>query len=978
MRRILLPEDEVTFKIVDIFSELNEKRTEFMRVNLNSFFGDSYLAEVRKNLSEGSVSPASNPRHTEATGKYFAENVQPPFTPKVRGTSLYSLPNPLHSFLARTNTCPLLKKVGSTIDLILGYCPISGSLFFPLLHDQLSVLERFLSTSTSRIVMSEAVEKVLQSLVSLKYVFIRLHDTEVRDTMNKTVSHRNSPRRYFREDKQGLPQSRGEPVNTNKYAPLTSVFSMRDRNLNPSRSVKTQSERNAKKISSSNLNLFFNKKNSLLFRNKDTFAFFLKVVGELQIRARKNMFFQPFLELFILDNDFEVVSSRFARGIFEEVIVLGAKVKASMEESGLFEEDAESYRPDFDRAKVCEFSLLEQKMFLDAKYILDYYKNQLLFCKLMIVERKLNDKSDPPSNEKKMLARKINMVISKFCELFDHQHGVLGAYVNSQIDLMSKLSKNNRFKAVKDVPSLAFNMNLLFNLFHSVFEVLALGFGIKFKYSDFMNETNVNHYIRMCYLNFVKIYSYISNAEIIKINQKVVRKLNEEKYFGLSKSKAPQAEELRSPPKLDTAHRKNSFPVILSKIYLRVVINIALCRNEAIKNIFFQFRVMEFFYKEIDLEFEISQIKERFIKIRNDVKDNISATNSPKKEFATRTIHEVDTPKSGVDESKRSRKDPHPLLGPQPGLPIGGFKLNLGTLPPRNNLKDPGQNQNQSFDKKIDPVASEKPQQKPETPQPATPGLQSLKLNLDRLAPKASGVPAVAPNAFNLDFSKIQNKQKPAIETPGSRAPSSQQPSSKPAEKKPQNFSEDSSMRSEEPPVQPPVQVVPGLGFKGIGKLNLGGVERGTKVDPPAFLPSGDDRSSSDSSEVHIDYDPRLCTPQKPALPGLRLPAPQPADRDSVLDRLQDDSSDELLEEPARPEPVAPGSRLPLPAFSPLQARQDKKSHLPYQQASDSSNSDIEQDPPAPAPPAQSGKQPLVPKIALLDQRPMMPKGTRL
>ena len=68
----------------------------------------------------------------------------------------------------------------------------------------------------------------------------------------------------------------------------------------------------------------------------------------------------------------------------------------------------------------------------------------------------------------------------------------------------------------------------MFNLFHSVFDLLASSFSIKFKYSDFLQESIVITYIRMCYFNFVKIYSHISNNEIVRINKKVVEKLNEE------------------------------------------------------------------------------------------------------------------------------------------------------------------------------------------------------------------------------------------------------------------------------------------------------------------------------------------------------------------------------------------------------------------------------------------------------------------
>lgn len=131
----------------------------------------------------------------------------------------------------------------------------------------------------------------------------------------------------------------------------------------------THSDRNSKKLSVANLNQYFNKRQSLVFRNKETFGLFLKCISELQLRARSAIVVQSFLELFILDSHFEGIYMSFAKGIFEEIIGLVADVRLQVEQSGLLDEDSEQFKPEFDRKRVRAFTANEQKLFLYAKYV---------------------------------------------------------------------------------------------------------------------------------------------------------------------------------------------------------------------------------------------------------------------------------------------------------------------------------------------------------------------------------------------------------------------------------------------------------------------------------------------------------------------------------------------------------------------------------------------------------------------------------
>ena len=83
--KILLPEDEVIFKIVEYYSFMNEKRTEFMRMNINDFFAESFIAEIRK-MNSSPRSQNNQRSDSPVTLRNFTENQESLFVPKLKGT----------------------------------------------------------------------------------------------------------------------------------------------------------------------------------------------------------------------------------------------------------------------------------------------------------------------------------------------------------------------------------------------------------------------------------------------------------------------------------------------------------------------------------------------------------------------------------------------------------------------------------------------------------------------------------------------------------------------------------------------------------------------------------------------------------------------------------------------------------------------------------------------------------------------------
>lgn len=404
-----------------------------------------------------------------------------------------------------------------------------------------------------------------------------------------------------------------------------------------------------------------------------------------------------------------------------------------------------------------------------------------------------------------------------------------------------------------------------------MFELLANALSVKFKHADFMGETMASYYIRLCYFNFVKIYSYISNSEIVKINQKVVKRLNDRTLprdsahlvvdidpFGVHGSSQKGFKKQVKIQQEVGGRKKHSFPILLSKLYLKVVLNVALNRNEAAKSIFYQFRIMEFFYKEIDLEFEINQIKERFHKVRNNAKERVSRAASPKKAFEERS-EESDNDSNEINIYRQSSKARKKDINSSPVKETGYVpKLNFNNLTSGDNpLKISSKNTHES------PMPSQSKTSgldfvdRGALPGAAKFGGLKLNINLPKLGQKVKDPnepvkPSVlaGPGKFNLDFSKLAPKVNPGAGE----------------EKKPmgQPMIPALSLGNSEPQVQKPTLGIPALGgaglggkptLGGIGKLNLANIERGTPVEVPDLPASYIDDSSDSSTSVQINFE---------------------------------------------------------------------------------------------------------------------------
>jgi len=130
-------------------------------------------------------------------------------------------------------------------------------------------------------------------------------------------------------------------------------------------------------------------------------------------------------------------------------------------------------------------------------------------------------------------------------------------------------------------------------------------FSFPARFSCFLTDEISTFYIRFSYINFVKLYSHSSNSELNEINKKIVEIGNR------VKSKVGQEnlnENFENEFNRRTSKSNNelkTYQIHLSKQYVKVLLSISKNRNDDIKHKFYQYRILEFFTREIDLEFDV-------------------------------------------------------------------------------------------------------------------------------------------------------------------------------------------------------------------------------------------------------------------------------------------------------------------------------------------------------------------------------------
>ena len=353
---------------------------------------------------------------------------------------------------------------------------------------------------------------------------------------------------------------------------------------------------------STNINIHF----PLVLKYKDFFGIYLQILARIILKAKKIDVYNLMNKLFVSSDLFNELVRLYTNNIFNDMfqIILEENKSPGMPTDKKDMQDDSSY---FLNNKISKKNVLT---FINCQRVLFYYKVVCIMCKNIIEKEKLQKVNKEKTEQKKEWKSIIRKILSNMLYLIRPSNGLLVKYLNAATDINSSLISHTE----EESPSFI----VKYNLMKEIYQFICIIFSFDDGFSCFLSEDISSFYIRYSYINFVKLYSYSSNHELNEINLK----LNEIK----TKMNSREQETTMKKNLEDIMNKKNSgreskdlmanqkkFKNTLMKLYVKCLFSLANNRTDDIKRKFYQYRVVEFLTREIDLEYEVFKKKKNFL-----------------------------------------------------------------------------------------------------------------------------------------------------------------------------------------------------------------------------------------------------------------------------------------------------------------------------------------------------------------------------
>ena len=323
---------------------------------------------------------------------------------------------------------------------------------------------------------------------------------------------------------------------------------------------------------------------SFIFQHRSLFSSYLGIITQLIVNSPKIDLFNLWNDIYVSNDSWNEVVKIYTSTIFQEINMICDKTSDSNDIT-------------LDKTSIYNF--------LDGKKVVEYYNAILTMCNHIIFKEKLNTGSKDSSKKKwKNVIRKI---LQNMTYLVKPNIGLLAEYIQTNNNLNSLL--------ISSKTEASSNYNLIrYQLYKSICEFLRKLFSFNSRFSCFLTEDIAAFYIRFAYINFVKLYSHSNNSELNEINKKI-HEISKLKSKGgpdmlisdnIPKSnKNPEDENGFTQKGQPRKPENKSYQIILSALYLKLLLAISRNRTDDIKRKFYQYRILEFFSREIDLEFDV-------------------------------------------------------------------------------------------------------------------------------------------------------------------------------------------------------------------------------------------------------------------------------------------------------------------------------------------------------------------------------------
>ncbi|CAD8067421.1 unnamed protein product [Paramecium sonneborni] len=419
---------------------------------------------------------------------------------------------------SNTTQFSFLKHIQYRFNFILNTMNMDDNAFYELEYDLLAILEKYLSYTHNRILLSQFLDYMLEILVMIKRQIIDIINCQLSSSRTPNQSqYISKSAKHYSQTITNMFKSINifETSPDQKSTQLQTQLFQQQQQFQPSqlKFSSQQQQQLQQQQQQQHSNLKFKPQKPFIKKYPQIISTYISIISRLFLRAINDSSIKFLLNVFVNEIFLEMIKN-FSSYIFQEL-------NQNKEEN--FE--------------------------LHAMRILLFYESILI-------------------------------LFQKHDKEYKQQVRIFQGFLNQFLKILQKFIEHHTYLLQKPQVKRV-------HVYKKAFEVI----GISFQYP---NEELSNVMIRYCYVNFIKLYSQSNLNDLKEINMKI-QEFN-------------QKQELSS--KQDEKQSKQ-FSQIFMNLYIKCLLCIAQNRSEDISRKFYQYRIVEFLTQEIDLEFDITQIREK-------------------------------------------------------------------------------------------------------------------------------------------------------------------------------------------------------------------------------------------------------------------------------------------------------------------------------------------------------------------------------
>lgn len=287
--------------------------------------------------------------------------------------------------------------------------------------------------------------------------------------------------------------------------------------------------------------------------------------------------------------------------------------------------------------KVLSHKMLGETVRNEARALLKYLNGITVFCRRIVNDLQLDVKSNELSSSDKQWKENVGKILAGLNWMIAPVSGLVPRFLH-------KFSPDS--KPVENTTAPPRNLHII----KAALELFINIYWFSSRFTILRSEKCALFYIRMHYISFLKLYTFNkprSAAEKPTLNATTGL------HFSQSSSKSAPS----------TKYSKAC--LILCKMHLKCLFAYARSRTPDVTRKFFQFRIIEFLTREIDLEYDVTSSIERFKQVHRAEKQRVSRKlNGQAEKEKEKVIEKVEF---------------LPIALNKPGR--FGFNLNLSNLP---------------------------------------------------------------------------------------------------------------------------------------------------------------------------------------------------------------------------------------------------------------------------------------------------------